>query len=128
MVGKYISLEAKIAKNKALYYDALEQSQAGWHEGEDDPTPFVKYLLGTIISAYRDFEERMEIVGDKDSAMDIVARAVATRIGKFTKADIVALCPSISTSSVEGSLKMMARSGAITKHGDGRGTFYTRND
>ena len=128
MVGKYISLEAKIAKNKALYYDALEQSQAGWHEGEDDPTPFVKYLLGTIISAYRDFEERMEIVGDKDSAMDIVARAVATRIGKFTKADIVALCPSISTSSVESSLKMMARSGDITKHGDGRGTFYTRND
>lgn len=127
MVGKYISLEAKIAKNKALYYDALEQSQAGWHEGEDDPTPFVKYLLGTIISAYRDLEERMEIVGDKDSAMDIVARAVATRIGKFTKADIVSLCPSISTSSVEGSLKMMARSGAITKHGDGRGTFYTRN-
>lgn len=126
MVGKYISLEAKIAKNKNLYYEALEQSQTGWHEGNDDHTPFVKYLLGTIISAYRDFEERMEIVGDKDCAMDIVTKAVATRIGKFKKADIVALCPSISASSVESSLKKLVRNGAIEKHGKGRATFYTR--
>ncbi|MBQ7362927.1 MAG: Fic family protein [Clostridia bacterium] len=127
MVGKYISLEEKIAKNKNLYYDALELSQAEWHEGNDDPTPFVKYLLGTIISAYRDFEERMEIVSDKDSAMNIVVKAVETRIGKFTKADIVALCTSISTSSVESSLKKLVRNGDVKKHGNGRATFYTRN-
>lgn len=127
MVGKYISLESKIAKNKQLYYDALELAQAGWHEGSDDPTPFVKYLLGTVISAYRDFEERMELVGDSDRAIDIVAKAVATRIGKFTKADIVALCPSISASSVEGSLKKLAKNGVVRKHGDGRATFYTRD-
>ncbi len=127
MVGKYISLESKIAKNKNLYYDALEQSQAGWHDGEDDPTPFIKYLLGTIISAYRDFEDRMEIVSDTDSAMDIVKKAVATKVGKFTKSDIVALCPSISTSSVESSLKKLVRSGEVIKHGAGRATFYTGN-
>ena len=57
-VGKYISLEAKIAKNKDLYYDALSASQDRWHEGEDDPVPFIKYLLGTILAAYRDFEDR----------------------------------------------------------------------
>ena len=127
MVGKYISLEAKIAKNKNLYYDALALSQAEWHEGKDDPTPFVKYLLGTIISAYRDFEERIEIVIDKDSAMNIVLKAVKTRLGKFTKADIVALCPSISTSSVESSLKKLAHKGVVEKHGNGRTTFYTKN-
>lgn len=126
-VGKYISLEAKIAKSKNLYYDALELSQARWHEGNDDPIPFVKYLLGTIISAYRDFEERMEIAGDKNSAMDIVTKAVATRIGKFTKADIAALCPSISASSVESSLKKLVRNGVIEMHGHGRATFYSRN-
>ena len=32
-VGKYISLESKIAQAKDLYYDALSRSQAGWHEG-----------------------------------------------------------------------------------------------
>ena len=38
-VGKYISLESKIAKYKDLYYDALYDSQIGWHEGKDDPPP-----------------------------------------------------------------------------------------
>ena len=50
-VGKYISLEAKIAKNKDLYYGALHESQQGWHEGEADAVPFIKYLLGTILAA-----------------------------------------------------------------------------
>jgi Fic family protein len=127
MVGKYISLESKIAKNKNLYYSALEQSQSGWHDAEDDPTPFIKYLLGTIISAYRDFEDRMEIAGDTDSAIEIVKKAVEIKVGKFTKSDIVALYPSISTSSVEASLNKLMRTGMITKHGAGRATFYTKN-
>jgi Fic family protein len=127
MVGKYISLEAKIAKNKDLYYVALEQSHDGWREGNDDPTPFIKYLLSTVIAAYRDFEERMDIVSDSSSAMEMVKKAIETKIGKFTKTDIVALCPSISASSVESSLKKLSRSGEITKHGRGRTTFYTRN-
>lgn len=44
MVGKYISLESTIAKNKDLYYEALQESQDGWHEGLDNPTPFIKSL------------------------------------------------------------------------------------
>ena len=47
-VGRYISLETKIAKYKGLYYDALSASQDGWHEGTDDSLAFIKYLLGTI--------------------------------------------------------------------------------
>ena len=52
-VGKYISLEAKIASNKDLYYDFLNKSHDGWHEGCEDATPFIKYILGTILAAYR---------------------------------------------------------------------------
>ena len=54
-VGKYISLEAKIAKDKDLYYDALSRSQDGWHEGTEDVIPFIKYILSTILAAYKDF-------------------------------------------------------------------------
>ena len=61
-VGKYISLEAKIAKNKDLYYEVLGKAQNGWHEGEEDVVPFIKYLLGTILAAYKDFEDRFEII------------------------------------------------------------------
>ena len=42
-VGKYISLEAKIAKNKDLYYNALNQAQNGWNDGTEDKIPFIKY-------------------------------------------------------------------------------------
>ena len=64
-VGRYISLEAKIAKNKDLYYEALGASQHGWHEGCDDSVPFIKYLLGTILAAYRDFADRFALVEQK---------------------------------------------------------------
>ena len=53
-VGKYISLVAKIAGNKDLYYDALGRAQEGWHEGTEDAVPFIKYLLGTILAAYKE--------------------------------------------------------------------------
>ena len=125
-VGKYISLEAKIAKNKDLYYDALGQSQDGWHRGTDDPVPFIKYLLGTILAAYKDFEDRFSIVEEKLPAVDMVRKAVLSKIGKFTKQDIRELCPSLSVSSVEGSLKKLVNAGELKREGVGKGTYYIR--
>ena len=106
-VGKYISLEAKIAKNKDLYYEALGKSQIGWHKGTEDIVPFIKYLLSTVLAAYKDFEDRFAIVEDKLSALDMVRKAIQNKIGKFTKQDIRELCPSLSISSIEGSLKKL---------------------
>lgn len=125
-IGRYISLESKIAKTKESYYDSLEASQNGWREGKDDPTLFIKYLLGTIIAAYRDFEERMELVAQ--SPLDTVRNAVKTRIGKFTKSDIADLCTSMSASSVERHLRTLCDLGEIEKRGGGRSTFYVRNN
>lgn len=128
LVGRYISLEQKIAQNKVLYYDVLEQCQTGWHDGSDDPTPFIKYLLATILAAYRDFEERLELVSEKQPALELVRRATAEKIGKFTKTDILGLCPSLSPSSVESSIKKLIKEGVLVRHGSGRTTFYTRSD
>ncbi len=127
-VGKYISLEAKINKNKDLYYKALSQSQQGWHEGNDDPVPFIKYLLGTILAAYKDFEERVEIVEVKRSALEMVQMASRQRIGRFTKQDIMELCPSLSISSVEGALRKMVASGELIREGSGNKIEYYRVD
>ncbi|MBQ6173573.1 MAG: Fic family protein [Clostridia bacterium] len=123
-VGKYISLEAKIARHKDLYYDALAESQIGWHEGSDDPVPFIKYLLSTILSAYRDFEDRFALVEIKRSALDTVRLAARNKIGRFTKQDIRELCPSLSLSSVEGSLRKMVELGELKREGNGKNTSY----
>ena len=125
-VGKYISLEAKISKNKDLYYESLSKSQEGWHEGTDDPVPFIKYLLGTILAAYKDFEDRFALVEVKRSALDTIRMAAQSKIGRFTKQDIIELCPSLSLSSVEGALRKMVETGELKKEGQGKGTYYFR--
>ena len=125
-VGKYISLEAKIAKNKDLYYGTLHQSQDGWHEGTEDPVPFIKYLLGTILAAYKDFEDRFAIVAEKLPAIEMVRKATYHKIGRFTKQDIRELCPSLSLSSVEGALRKLVAEGELAREGTGKTTCYLR--
>ena len=125
-VGKYISLEAEIAKHKDLYYEALGASQNGWHEGADDPVPFIKYLLGTILAAYRDFSDRFALVEEKRSALDTVRLASQNKIGRFTKQDIRELCPSLSISSIEGALRKLVASGELKRTGTGKNTGYCR--
>ena len=125
-VGKYISLEAKIAGNKDLYYDALGRAQEGWHEGTEDAVPFIKYLLGTILAAYKDFEDGFSIVEEKMPAIDIVRKATLNKIGKFTKQDIRELCPAFSVSSIEGALRKLVKAGELKREGSGKGTYYVR--
>lgn len=125
-VGKYISLEAKIAKNKDLYYDVLRQAQSGWHEGAEEVIPFIKYILGTILAAYKDFEERFALVEVKLPALEMVRRATLNKIGRFTKQDIRELCPSLSISSIEGALRKLVASGELKREGIGKSTCYYR--
>ena len=125
-VGKYISLEAKIAKNKDLYYDALGRAQIGWHEGKEDVVPFIKYLLGTVLAAYRDFADRFALVEIKLPALETVRRAALNKIGLFTKQDIRELCPSLSISSIEGGLRKLVSAGELKKEGSGKNICYYR--
>ena len=125
-VGKYISLEAKIAKNKDLYYNALNDSQHGWHEGTEDAVPFIKYILSIILAAYRDFEDRFNIIEEKLPAVEIVRKATLNKLGRFSKQDIRELCPSLSLSSVEGSLRKLVAEGELKREGAGKSTCYYR--
>ncbi len=125
-VGKYISLEALINKNKDLYYDALARSQEGWLEGLEDPVPFIKYILRIILAAYRDFEDRFSLVEEKIPAVEMVRRAANLKIGSFTKQDIRELCPSLSVSSVEGALRELVASNELKRGGSGKSIYYIR--
>ena len=128
VVGKYVSLESKIEKTKESYYKALEKSDINWNREENDLTPFIKYILGTVLAAYRDFEQRVILVEDKSSAIDLVRNAVNNTIGKFTKSDIMELVPSVGKTSVENSLKILVEEGVIGRDGKGKATFYFRKN
>ena len=131
MVGQYISIEKAIADTKEDYYDALAQADSGWHEEENNPIPFIKYMLGIILYCYRDFENRVtlsERAGIKSNACDIVKEYVSGKIGAFTKQEALISCPSLGSSSVEASLKKLVAEGMLTRIGSGRKTRYVRSD
>ena len=125
-VGKYISLEAKIAKNKDLYYNALSKAQHGWHEGTEDAIPFVKYLLRTILAAYKDFEDRFSLIETKLPALEMVRKASLNKIGRFNKQDIRELCPTLKDSTIEKAFRDLISIGEIKKEGKGKNTCYYR--
>lgn len=128
VIGKYISLESKIEQNKDSYYAALEQSGIEWHENKDNPVPFIKYILRIILSAYIDFEERVDYLDEKIPTIDLVRNAVDRSIGKFTKRDMMELVPSVGKATIENMLKQLTEEGYIQRHGQGRATFYVKNN
>lgn len=125
-VGKYISLEAIIAKNKQAYYDVLGTAGVNWHEENENVLPFIKYILGTILAAYKAFEDRFSIIEEKLPAVELVRKATLQKLGRFTKQEIIELCPSLSVSSIEGALRKLIAEGEIKREGVGRSTKYIR--
>ena len=125
-VGRYISLESLIARDKAAYYEALNKAGVNWHDGNEDVVPFIKYLLGIILAAYKAFDDRFSIVENKLSAVEMVRKAISQKIGRFSKQDIRELCPSLSISSIEGSLRKLVEEGELRREGVGRSTKYIR--
>lgn len=130
-VGKYISIERQIEKTKDAYYDTLNLSGVGWHEGKNDPTPFIKYMLQMILACYVEFEERvgmMAVGGKRSTAYDMVKAYMTSKVGKMTGAEIISACPSVGRSAVLGAVKKLVDEGIIVKCGLGRSTYYVRAD
>jgi Fic family protein len=127
-VGKYISIERLIADSKETYYEVLQESSTGWHEGENDYLPFVRYMLGVVIAAYREFASRVDIlITGGLSKPDRVREIIRSTTGKITKTQIMRQCPDISQKTVERALAEMLKNGDIIKISGGRYTSYTWN-
>ena len=127
-VGKYISIERLIADSKETYYEALQDSSAGWHEGTNDYLPFVRYMLGIVVAAYREFTSRVDILITRGlSKPERIREIIRSTTGRITKTQIMKQCPDISQKTVERALKELMDSGWIIKIGGGRYTSYTWN-
>lgn len=129
IVGKYISIEKLIENTKELYYDCLQQSSVNWHENKNDYETFVKYMLGIVTAAYREFSSRVSLLATSGmSKPDRVREIIKTTLGTITKAEILEKCPDISQVTVQRALAELVESGAILKIGGGRYTKYTWNN
>lgn len=128
IVGKYISIEHLIEKTKTSYYECLQESSLNWYEEENNYVPFVQYMLGVVVAAYRDFSDRVEtLVTSGLSKPERVAELIKNTYGEITKSQIMEKCPDISRITVERALSELLSSESIIKIGGGRYTKYVWN-
>ncbi|MGO3170694.1 MAG: Fic family protein [Bavariicoccus seileri] len=128
LVGRYISIEMLIENTKESYYESLQASSVGWMENKQDYLPFVQYLLGIILKAYREFEQRFKVTHHiKIASSDRVYEIINHSLAPLSKTDIVALAPEISQKTIERRLTDLVKAGSIRKIGVGRSTTYISN-
>lgn len=128
IVGKYISIEKAIENTKDTYYEALQSSSQGWHEEKNDYAHFVRYMLGVILSAYRDFSSRVKVLTTSGTSKpDRIREIIKDTLGKITKTEIMQKCPDISQVTVQRTLNDLVKNGDIIKIGGGRYTSYVWN-
>lgn len=104
-VGRYVSLERIIEESRETYYETLERSSQGWHADTHDPHPWLQYFWGTLLRAYREFEERVETLKGSKLAAD---------------------CPSVSRDMARHVLRQLKDDGAVAVDGRGPGTRWRR--
>lgn len=128
-VGRYISLERIIEESKETYYEALAASSQGWHEGVQDPLPWMRYFWGVLIAAYKEFEVRVGTIrSGRGAKTDMVEEAVGRRIGAFSISDIEAESPGVTRDWIRIVLRRMRDDGRVELRGTGRGAKWIRLD
>lgn len=126
-VGRYISIERVYEETKESYYETLEASSQGWHEGRHDPYPWLNYYWGVLIRAYREFEERVgEVRTGRGAKTEQVREAVLARAAPFSISDIEGSCAGVSRDTVRLVLREMKKEGLIAPTGKGRSAKWTR--
>ncbi len=126
-VGHYISLERIFEDSKESYYETLEASSKDWHEEKHDVNPWLNYFWGTILRAYREFEERVGIVStNKGSKTELIRNTISRRIEPFSIGVIESDCPGISREMIRIVLRQMRDEGTIKAIGKGRGALWQK--
>jgi len=126
-VGKFISLERIFESSKESYYEILEASSIGWHDGNHNIIPWTTYFWGVMIAAYKEFEDRVgSIKRTYGSKTEMIQQAVERKISPFSISEIEDECPGISRVMIKTVLRRMRDEGKIRSIGVGRGAKWVR--
>lgn len=126
-VGRFISLEKIIENSKESYYETLNKSSMLWHDGKHDLFIWCEYLLGTIVAAYRELENRVGVINNhRGNKGERVEKAIYNIIGYFTKEEIRNLCPEIGESTINRVFEKLKSEGKIEPLGKGRSAKWKR--
>ncbi len=119
-VGRYISLERTIEQNKERYYETLELSSEGWHQDKHNPWHYINFVLYTLKTAYREFEDRLgQVQAPRGAKRELVLRAVRAQSGEFRLVDIERACPGVGREWIRLLLAELKKAGEATCRGRG---------
>ncbi len=119
-VGRYISVERLVEQNKDRYYETLEQSSQGWHDGRHDPWPYINYVLFILKTAYKEFAERVgETKAPRGAKTDRVISAIEQFAGAFSVTQLELRCPGVSRDMVRRVLREQQATGNVECQGRG---------
>ena len=126
-VGRYISIEMLIEDSKESYYEELKRSSEKWHTGENDEIPFIRYMLGVLLKAYEECDDRFNFIGnEKLTSPERVLSVIQRSLEPLSKKDIMIICPDISQRTIERALKELYDNSKIKQVGSGRSTKYIK--
>ena len=126
-VGKYISFEEQINKNKAHYYDSLKISSENWHDNKNNYTPFMQNFIITLYQCYCELDKRFAV--ENSSKINKNSRIEATVLNSvlpIPKSEICKILPDVSPSTIEAVLGKMVKAQTIKIIGNERGARYVR--
>lgn len=124
-VDRFISLERIFEESKESYYETLESSSQGWHEGAHNIAAWLDYFWGALLRAYKEFEERVgPLSRGRGAKGDWVRAEILKRDLPFSISEIEAACPGISRDMVRLVLRAMKAEGLIAPTGKGRGAKW----
>jgi Fic family protein len=118
--GRYISLERIIEENKERYYEVLEQSSQGWHEGKHDPWPTTGFLLFILTQACKEFEQRVgKLKAPRGEKTALIEAAIARQPGDFSFSDLQNECLGVGVDLIRQVLKRQKKVARLTCLGRG---------
>ena len=128
-IARHVSLEERILETRESYYEALLDSQRGWHEAAHDPWPWLEYLVGVVAECYSLFEQRAAAAASAAGAskQDRVRSYVLDQAGaEFRIADVRRAMPGVSDQTIRLVLTALRDEGAIASTGGGPAARWRR--
>lgn len=126
-VGKYISFEEQINKNKGYYYEALKESSTNWEKNGNTYIPYIENFITTLYMCYKELDKRFNVVNsNKITKKARVEATVLNSLTAISKSEICGILPDVSPTTVEMVLGKMLKEGLIETIGNGRSTKYRK--
>lgn len=125
-VGRYVSLERLINDSRESYYEALQSSTEGWHDGAHSIWPWMEYLLGIITAANRELDARIGIVSGKGQKREAILDFIRSRaVDQFSIGD-VRTATGASDAHIRAVIKVLRDQSSVETLGKGRHAKYRR--